>query len=296
MKRLPVILLLFLLLSCELRSPPPRRIFHLAIGLSYRGTDVQVLEGPINDAIDLTHRFEEFFIQEEYSSTLLLQQGDMFGNYESMEVNLPTKEHVRVMIKEMLDKAGKNDLCIITYSGHAIEDGSLVLAPTRADGFILGSYDPTLLLSPPELNALLDDSPAPVLLILDCCYAGNFIPSGTDVSTIEKKGGFLEAYNAYWSAHDVNPHLFVLAATTKDNTSKEPRYGTPVHGYFTKALLEALETTTPQVSLDQIYRYIHDNQKIPTEGTKALFYQHPVISGGAYDLILRHSTSPRSIR
>ncbi|MFA7560334.1 MAG: caspase family protein, partial [Sphaerochaeta sp.] len=286
----------FLCCSCELRSPPPRRVFHLAIGLSYRGTDVQVLEGPIHDAIELTHRFEEFFIEEEYSSMLLLQQGDMFGSYDSSEVNLPTKEHVTAMIKEMLDRAGMNDVCIITYSGHAIEDGSLVLAPTRADGFILRSFDPTLFLSPAELIALLDDSPSPVLLILDCCYAGNFIPPGSDVSTIEQKGGFLQAYEAFWSAYDVNPHLFVLAATTKDNTSKEPRYGTPVHGYFTKALLEALQTPTPRVSLDQIYRYIHANQKIPTEGTNALFYQHPVISGGAYDLILRHSTSPRSIR
>jgi len=60
--------------------------------------------------------------------------------------------------------------------------------------------------------------------------------------------------------------------------------------------LEALDTTSKQVTLDQIYHYIHEHQGFPTEGSNKLLYQHPIVSGGALDLVLRYSISPRSIR
>jgi len=152
------------------------------------------------------------------------------------------------------------------------------------------------LLGVDELISLFDRSEATILLILDSCYAGSFIPESGDVSTIDSKNRFENLWDGYRQGIDRNPRLFVLAATTADNTSKEPRFGSPIHGYFTKALLEALDTTSKQVTLDQIYHYIHEHQGFPTEGSNKLLYQHPIVSGGALDLVLRYSISPRSIR
>ena len=295
MKYLVSVILTLLLISCDLVPHAPNRVvYHLGIGISYRGTDVQPLAGPVNDAIGLKNRFATFFSAAPFSSLLLLQMGDEFGGYDQNEANLPTKKRVNEAIEELLNQLQKDDLLILTYSGHGLEGGSLVLAPDRSDGLLLGGDLETSLLSVHELIALFDECIPTVLLILDCCYAGSFIPQGTELSTIESTKDNL--FTAYQKKIERNPRLFVLAATTSDNTSKEPRVGSPIHGYFTKALLEALETISKQVTLDQIYYYIHEHQSLPTEGTSTLFYQHPVVSSGPLDLVLRYSTSPRSIR
>ncbi|NLK05568.1 MAG: hypothetical protein GX315_04325 [Spirochaetales bacterium] len=86
-----------------------------------------------------------------------------------------------------------------------------------------------------------------------------------------------------------------MAATTRDNTSKEPHYGSPIHGYFTQALLEGLGwdeqqqllvTRKEHLDLDKLYHFVCEHQKIPTEGENPVFYQHPTITGGAYTLLL----------
>lgn len=298
MKRYVLLLLsLMTLASCELAPfEPSRNVYHLGIGISYRGTDLLVLEGPINDAIALKKSFHSFFFSEPFSSTLLLQQGNELGAYSLDEENLPTKELVIETIVRTLGKMKQNDLLIITYSGHAIEDGSLVLAPDNSNGLLLDDNLDGALLGVDELISLFDRSEATILLILDSCYAGSFIPESGDVSTIASKNRFEDLWNGYRQIIDRNPRLFVLAATTADNTSKEPRFGSPIHGYFTKALLEALDTTSKQVTLDQVYHHIHEHQGFPTEGSNKHLYQHPIISGGALDLVLRYSISPRSIR
>ena len=288
---------MILLASCELAPfESARNVRHIGIGISYRGTDLLALEGPINDAIALKKGFNAFFSTEPFTSTLLLQQGDEKGAYSLDEANLPTKEFVIETIVRTLGNMNKHDLLIITYSGHAVEDGSLVLAPDRSDGLLLGGDLDSALLGVDELISLFNCSEATILLILDSCYAGSFIPESGDVSTIDSKNRFTDLLDCYRRNIDRNPRLFVLAATTADNTSKEPVFGSPIHGYFTKALLEALETTSGRVTLDQIYHYIHEHQGFPTEGSNKHLYQHPIISGGALDLVLRYSISPRSIR
>ena len=290
-------LAVIMLASCELAPfESARNIYHIGIGISYRGTDLLVLEGPINDAIALKKSFHSFFSAEPFDSTLLLQLGDEDGAYTLDEENLPTKELVVETIIRTLGGMKKNDLLIITYSGHAIEDGSLVLAPDNSNGLLLDDNLDGALLGVDELISLFDRSEATILLILDSCYAGSFIPESGDVSTIDSKNRFENLRDGYRQGIERNPRLFVLAATTADNTSKEPRFGSPIHGYFTKALLEALDTTSKQVTLDQVYHHIHEHQGFPTEGSNKHLYQHPIVSGGALDLVLRYSISPRSIR
>lgn len=67
---------MIVLASCELTPfESARNIHHIGIGISYRGTDLLVLEGPINDAVALKKSFHSFFSAEPFESTLLLQQG-----------------------------------------------------------------------------------------------------------------------------------------------------------------------------------------------------------------------------
>ena len=108
-------------------------------------------------------------------------------------------------------------------------------------------------------------------------------------------------FETYFSSSSSQYDLFVLAATTADNTSKEPINGDHIHGHFSRALLEGLgwdqatntlkEQSRPAftsgiLSLDSLFAYIHTHQDFPTEGIFSSSYQHPTITGGALDLVL----------
>ncbi len=43
--------------------------------------------------------------------------------------------------------------------------------------------------------------------------------------------------------------------------------------------------------MDNLYRYIMENQRIKLTGTYQAFYQHPTISGGPLDLVLRQEVN-----
>ncbi|NBK25495.1 MAG: polyprenyl synthetase family protein [Spirochaetia bacterium] len=129
------------------------------------------------------------------------------------------------------------------------------------------------------------------------CYAGAFVAeSGTSLSLIPDTPNFLEKlYSTYFSKQSRANSLYVMAATTKDNTSKEPQYGSPIHGYFTQALLEGLgwdeqqqllHTRNKYLDMDKLYHFVCEHQRIPTEGENPILYQHPTITGGAMSLVL----------
>lgn len=302
-----LVLYLFLMLSCELCYPAPSRgkMYHLGIGLSYAGTDVRVLKGTLNDAKEQQKAFNALYAGLSFTSVMLLQEGlvcsdGSIGYDHASNPSLPTKEQVISSLASLVDGMNQEDLLVITYSGHGHTDGSWVLAPQHENGKIFtatGELDESVLLSVMELSALLGQARGKVLLLIDSCYAGAFVAeSDTSVSAIPEESDFLQKlYATYFSKHERNAPFFVMAATTKDNTSKEPQYGSPIHGYFTQALLEGLGWDEQQqvlnsgnkyLDLDELYAYICKHQGIPTEGENPIRYQHPTITGGAYTLVL----------
>ncbi|MEA5029985.1 MAG: caspase family protein [Sphaerochaeta associata] len=307
MKHLLILPIILLFLGCELvyQHPEPGAFTHVAIGLNYRGTNANALAGTINDAREQEAAFTSLFSDRNPSSYLMLQEGTSDGSYDDVSSPLlPTKERVRKIISSLVAAQQAQDILLITYSGHGMEDGSWVLAPETASGTIFldaSTVDPFLLLSVDELFALLAPAAGTTLLIIDSCYAGNFVQeSGSSVSLIDLQPIFADAYETYFSKGKYKNRTFVMAATTADNTSKEPIGGSHIHGYFTEALLGALgwdeETQslapdTSSLSMDDLYRYIMENQRIKLTGTYQAFYQHPTISGGPLDLVLRQEVN-----
>lgn len=293
-----LVLYLFIFsLGCELfwKEPHPGKIVHLAIGLNYQGTDVQTLRGTINDATELVGALNRLADSRGrvYCPLLLIQDG--------VETDfLPTKEGVRSQIHQVQTFLDKEDLFIISFAGHGHTDGSLVLYPPEGEPKILDWEDnpkPSVLLSPFELFEQLNTIQATTLLFLDSCYCGNFVqPSENSVSLIENDKGIEEAYHLYLEGNTrKNNHLYVLSATTADNTCKEPMHGEHIHGYFSQALLEGLGWDAQMhhftnrkdvLSLDDLYHFIHENQNFPTSGMRKTRYQHPTINGGPLDLVL----------
>lgn len=314
MKKATVLTLLFFILlfqGCELfiAEAPLGSIHAIYVGLNYHGTDVNPLRGTINDAEELELCLSNLSTRchRTYHASSLLQKGGTSSSeydYPSTFATLPTKDNVLQTIEDVRPFLTEKDLTIFSYSGHGLEGGSLVLAPPPSDPTIFISKDlikEEVLLSVEELLSALSALPGKQLLILDSCYCGSFVEdSGSSVSLIEKEQFLDEAFSTYFSSERYSPTLFVMAATTASNTSKEPVSSSHIHGHFTKAVLDglgwdcrthSLQASTPAMkkgvlTTDSLYAYVLENQDFPLAGTNPKRYQHPTISGGAYTLRL----------
>lgn len=290
-------LLVSLLSSCELYYTPPdvNTVMLVDIGLSYNGTDVNPLQGTINDARELDKAFSAIFGGDTFTPLLMIQE-----NMQNADDALfPTKDHLVSQLSTNIAKLQENDLLIISYSGHGTGSGAFVLAPKQGNKLFLPdgkTVNEQCLLSVQELTSIIAENKGKTLLLLDCCYAGCFIEENNlAVSLVEQEHAIQQAYMNWFHTTDGVSNLFVLAATTMDNTSKEPQIGNPIHGYFTKALLEGLgwdeKTQTlardnKNCTVDSLYAYIHEHQDFPTEGEYPWKYQHPMVSSGPLDLVL----------
>ena len=305
-------LVLLLFSSCELFLQEPSGSIHaIYVALNYHGTDVNHLEGTLNDAKELNQSLANLSSRHHrpYTAYSYLQEGgNSSSEYDDPSTfgSLPTKENVLNQISALASVLSENDLTIFNYSGHGIKGGSFVLAsPDALDSNI---YDTNkklktdALLSVTELLAALSELPGKKLLILDSCYCGSFVQeSGSSLSLIER-GTFLDdAFDTYFSSEHYSPSLSVLAATTSNNTSREmPSTVAHIHGYFTAALLDGLgwdhDTNSlcerspamekGELTTDSLFAYILDNTDYTINGKYILHYQHPTISGGAYALRL----------
>ncbi|MDT4763305.1 caspase domain-containing protein [Sphaerochaeta sp. PS] len=305
------LLLCALLLSgCELFWPeaPLGSIKAIFVGLNYQGTDVNTLGGTIHDATEMEMCFSELSVrhEREYHSYSLLQTGTFIPEtasyaFDGYSSSLPTRENLFSLIEVLKPTIAEQDLTIFSYSGHGYDDGSLVLATENGKIF---AEDETIreeaLVSVTELLAAFSSLPGKKLLIFDSCYSGAFVgESGSSVNLIERDTYLDKAFETFFSSDSYAPSLFVLTATTKDNTSKEPG-GIHSHGYFTKALLEGLGWDDDAMTLgdgspakekgvlttDSLFSYILGHQNFPLRGINTKRYQHPTISGGPYALVL----------
>ncbi len=201
---------------------------------------------------------------------------------------LPTKANVTEKIGSLAETMNEQDILIISYSGHGDVDGSLVLYPPRSNGLILDSnndpFDDSLL-SVEDLYLKLKECKGSILLLVDSCYSGNFVQeSETSYSLIERNAYLQEVYDQYFTEGSYTHPVFVIAATTYDNTASE----TASHGYFTQALLEGLgwdeetQALSPpnKITVDYLYQYVYYHQGTALSGVDTSTYQHPTITGG----------------
>jgi hypothetical protein len=316
-----VLVLLFSALSCgcELTREEPQlgTLYLVSIALNYHGTDVNYLYGTLPDEKDFRQAVAGICSRTErpFQGYSLIQKGGPETDEESFrplysydcidEPSLPTKDHILDQIESLSTLIKPEDLLIFYYSGHGYDNGSLVVAPSNARGAIFkddGELDCDSLLSVDTLLDVLQHLSGTKLLILDSCYCGSFVQGdGTSVSTVENQEYLDQAFRQYWTSNSKASQVFALVATTKDNTSKEPKNSNNPHGYFTWALLEGLgwdiegeylwDFYPPTVhnrvlTLDSLYAFIHENQRIPTEGNSPYLYQHPLVTGGYRDLTL----------
>jgi uncharacterized caspase-like protein len=312
--------------SCELYYEEPVQrgtVRIVSIGITYENEPEEVadpedeekdklgdLPGTVYDARELSIALSQQALNAGWDSTdievtLFLQEGEDYSEATVNDTGYASRANLKRTLEIIQGTATVDDLTIITYSGHGIEEtGELLMAHTQTSGTVDISEDSPIVVTPEWLHDLIRPIEGKKLLIVDSCYSGVFVPeSSSSLSWLYDKG-IDDWYGKYFSDEEYEiPSCMVLTASA-DSDSYEIKFDDHNHGVFTSALLAALgwNHTTEEIAngvppaaqnemltIDSIYKYIKKNQTYPVRWS--LFsigenVQHPMVTGGAMDMLL----------
>ena len=319
-------ILLLLTISCELYYEQPvqkGKVRIVSIGITYENEPEEVaypedeekdqlgdLPGTVFDARELSKALSQQAQRAGWDSadievTLLLQEGTDHTQDTFDDPGYASRDRLENTLNEIKDSATVDDLTIITYSGHGIEEtGELLMAHTQTTGTVDISEDSPIVVTPTWLHDLIRPIEGKKLLIVDSCYSGVFVPeSPSSLSWLYDKG-IDDWYGKYFSDEEYEISSFMVLTASADSDSYERKFDDHSHGVFTSALLEALgwNHTTLRIadgappsarngllSVDSLYKYIKKHQVYPVRWsifTMDKPIQHPMVSGGAMDMLL----------
>jgi tetratricopeptide (TPR) repeat protein len=190
-----------------------------------------------------------------------------------------TAQNVRQGVISKLDTAKTDaDLLLFFFSGHALhicthEGKDDIFFVTHDYDPQVAYNDPTLLFSMTWLWEHLYQSQAAgiVLIVLDCCYAGNMVGAGPDPLVIDIRK-CIDEYKENTSGIKGKPHLgrmrIILAASRYNETAKECQE--KAHGIMSAYMLAALRGEVPDVLdengniwLQMLHRYLEKQMGTP---------------------------------
>ncbi len=297
---LTTILLSLLLFSCELfmKEPQAGKVYGIFVALDYDGLNQTILKGTIPDAVEQNKAFAAL-ADGKYEGYLFVQKKD--GIIDQTTINgttielYPTVENIEDAITALSGITTSNDLVLFTFSGHA-RVGTIAMAPMAGDGIV--EYDVSQLLD------LFSTVKGRKLIILDACKTGLAVPIDPASSSTLLENSIATWYRKYFdNDRSVKGDLFIMSSSANTD-SYETTFGGKPHGVFTYALLQALgwdvdqgkmsKATPPaatgkRLTVDGLFSYIKMHQAFPIKRT--LFnlldeFQHPMVNGGALDMIL----------
>lgn len=256
----------------------------------------------VNSSVNSTYSAPLSYAEHDaYEIAWTLQQPAC--NFTLLESPLRGKEantwNTRRAVIKLAKKRSAQDFLLFYFCGHALP---MKTKGDRKDIYFLTydfneedvQADPTMYLSMRWLwDILYQQSEAGrVLLILDCCYAGNMIKAGVDPFQIDLRKLMEEWYQGSSGREQKDRQRLILMSTGYDTPSQEK----DGHGFMTGLFLPALRGEIEevldddgQVDIHSLYKYLRKN----------MYGQPPNLSGefGPYNCILAvHSNPPAWLR
>ena len=242
-----ILLLLLSFISCELFYPtqPDVDIYGLFVGLDYKNSSINDLNGTIDDAKEMAAAF--YTLADAYGTSfkgyLALQEGTS-RNYD--DLLYPSKTNLLERIEDIGELMDEDDLFIFYYAGHGLgsrffdDDGSFGYLVTAPDGPTVPGVADYSTLTMSDLSGALSALSGVKVILLDSCFSGAHVAPYPLNETIDSP--------RYDSS------LFYLTAAMEDQESWESSEYAG-HGFFTYSFLNYLQwnqvgSTTIEVYTD----------------------------------------------
>lgn len=262
------LLAIAMLTGCDLANPSheDKDVYLLSVALDYEGTNLNRLEGAVNDqkamvaqlghlaqlegsdfhAVAFTARDGVYMRTESiYTASL-----DESVSYSAFLPNASMKDRIRDEIALFGKRAKLGDIFIFQYAGHGA-DSSQEETKELNGGMVVGDiYFPELgdwkdeasnlgsILRIDELLSCVAAVGCERLIILDSCYSGALMPDEGNIFAQDDALGAFKALTL--KGDDGNGDLYMLSASTSGELSWEDDQHGITHGLFSAALLEAL--------------------------------------------------------
>jgi uncharacterized caspase-like protein len=229
--------------------------------------------GVNNSAISTYPPFLKYAEHDAYEMAWVLQQSAC--DFKLLEASLRGKEADTMSVRRAVIKLAQGrtdqDFLLFYFSGHA---QPMKTKGERTDIYFVTydfkeddvKVDPTMHLSMRWLWEVLyqQSGAGRVLLILDCCYAGNMIDAGLDPFHLDLHNLFEEWYKGSGGREQKDRQRLILMSTGYDTAAME-RDG---HGLMTGLLLPALRgevedvlDSAGQVDIHSLYKYLLNNME-----------------------------------
>jgi hypothetical protein len=306
--------LILILSSCELFLDEPEMgdVYAIMVGLDYKNNaDQKNLKGTLNDVDELHIVFGKMaeISNSDYFGYTFKQEGVPYTSAVNHSIgtnnvnSYPSIANIEHAINALINVTDDNDLVLFSYSGHGGEDGSIALAKTSAS-------DESYFYQPQNILDLFTNVKGRKLIILDTCFSGLSLPDNPGSSNTVLGSSIDDWYAKYWdkTSYDL-PDLFVLTASGPTKSYEDNFMDDHWHGLFTKGLLKALGWSHPHpdpdalqippaakesvITVDSLYGYILDFiEEHPDFNPQWTILklnettQHPLVSGGAMDMVL----------
>ena len=154
------------------------------------------------------------------SMKIILSSMDTTDYQISARYNLSSTE-ILAAIPSVFADATAADVSLFFFSGHGTTTGQLV----GTSGYV----------SPAQLRSVLDTIPGTKIILLDCCYSGNFISKGEDVSPSSFNSAIISAFS--WvnkgDSDLASNGYYVITACTMTETSASLSTADVSFGAFT---------------------------------------------------------------
>lgn len=307
---LTVLVLVVCLCSCELSMQAPQRgkVHILVYGNDYYSMSLKKLDATVDDAVQVGMALSALCEKQGMVKDVDYDVMFIFGSkahpeYDDIPASDRSKDltgtHLLSEIDRIAGISKDGDMTFLFFSGHGDSDypskveygtdtaSKTIFAAKKVDNPESKAYDPI------PVSTLIEHIEAirgTKVVFSDFCYSGAFVQAGyVTVTGSEYKE--LTALDLYSLRSKINESSssFYLSASRYYEISEED-YAKIGHGYFTKALLEALgwdedsgtiinggAQKNGKLSFFDVANYVTRNDEAP---------QTPMYNGGSNDIIL----------
>ena len=306
---LTVLVLVVCLCSCELSMQAPKqgKVHILVYGNDYLSMSLKDLSATVDDAVQVGKALSALCEKQGMVKDVDYDVMFIFGSKAHPEYDdIPASDrspdltgtHLLGEIDRIATASEDGDMTFLFFSGHGdseyrskVEYGTdtaskTIFATKKVDNPLSKAYDPI------PVSTLIEHIEAirgTKVVFSDFCYSGAFVQAGyvTVTGSEYREMTALDLYSLRSEIRE-SSSSFYLSASRYYEISEES--STIEHGYFTKALLEALgwnETTgtiinggalkNGKMTFFDVANYVMKNDEAP---------QTPMYNGGSNDIIL----------